>query len=793
MAAPEGYSPTSLARMFVNMTRDGNSNIMAWEQRFDNMTVTCGDFHQVLTEKVIIVPEYPAINVYDDTIGTGLSVEFIPFDTDDMDVTWSLLDSAAALPLVNLEVNPVNPNQARLIAKGLTGTVSVIATTTQGGIADTLEMPIKDVISERVKIVGDTLLSQNNSYVFTADIYPGNTNDKSVDWASENPAIASIDADGVVTGKAVGKTFITVRTLDGGDARDTMAVEVVYKPLERIELRGARRMFFNQTIASIDTFKITPILYPSDASDKQITWTSDDIDVATVRADSVAITGAGKAAIKASISGLFGTMEEFYYIEVDEACPYDGFDDFEDYAVDSKSLFQRRIDTRGGVDTMGRVEFEQSQVLQARGTGTGSRIGAMPLVDSIVGEVINISFDWYPNISMGHRCVLSIRQDPSGREPNYNISGVQPVDKNFLTLSYYTVLAQSDTVARDSVYFGYHIGDYSYEISSLNGWPEGTHLPNLTALNRWYTVNASINTVTKTLSFSIHERGNRDKGHSVEDLDMDGFNEEEEMSVGALFAIGYRPSGTLNMRQAIDNFTYKLTPAPPTVIVTFDLDGGIYNGSTTNPERRVELNKTFAHRFPVVTKDFHDFTGWLRNNARINPETFTTAENVTLKAEWDIYKYTVKFTNLPDTLTDLTITGVPHGSTIEEPDYVPTRPGNRFVGWNDITASPIVLWNFSNPVTKNLILNAGFEFGSSVIAETLQPLGIHPNPAANVVYVDNAGLKEGDKIVVFNLMGVLVAVYEAGAGEYTTCNVAHLVQGTYIIKAADKAAKMVKK
>ena len=49
-----------------------------------------------------------------------------------------------------------------------------------------------------------------------ATISPANATDQAISWESTNPAVASVDANGLVTAKAVGfGVFITVTTHDG--------------------------------------------------------------------------------------------------------------------------------------------------------------------------------------------------------------------------------------------------------------------------------------------------------------------------------------------------------------------------------------------------------------------------------------------------------------------------------------------------------------------------------------------------------------------------------------------------
>ena len=73
-----------------------------------------------------------------------------------------------------------------------------------------------------VKATGVTLdqptlsLGVGESATLLATVAPENATNKSVTWESSDPAIATVDSVGVVTGVAVGDATITVTTVDGG-------------------------------------------------------------------------------------------------------------------------------------------------------------------------------------------------------------------------------------------------------------------------------------------------------------------------------------------------------------------------------------------------------------------------------------------------------------------------------------------------------------------------------------------------------------------------------------------------
>ena len=51
--------------------------------------------------------------------------------------------------------------------------------------------------------------------VLTATVYPDDATYRDISWASSDPAIATVDADGNVTAMASGNVIITATTQDG--------------------------------------------------------------------------------------------------------------------------------------------------------------------------------------------------------------------------------------------------------------------------------------------------------------------------------------------------------------------------------------------------------------------------------------------------------------------------------------------------------------------------------------------------------------------------------------------------
>jgi hypothetical protein len=58
--------------------------------------------------------------------------------------------------------------------------------------------------------------------------------------------------------------------------------------------------------------------------------------------------------------------------------------------------------------------------------------------------------------------------------------------------------------------------------------------------------------------------------------------------------------------------------------------------------------------------------------------------------------------------------------------------------------------------------------------------------------MDNGQLKAGESINVYSVNGALIFTGYVSSGSSTTLNLSHLAQGTYVVKAGGKVAKVVK-
>ena len=183
------------------------------------------------------------------------------------------------------------------------GTFNFTAKATNDGGSDSKELSI--TIGEQTNVPVNrvllnktsTTLTVGNTETLTATVEPANATNKAVTWSSDNSGVATV-SNGVVTAVTPGTATITV-TAQGDSTKSascTVTVTAAAVPVTGVTL--------NKTSTSLyvgGTETLTATVEPSDATNKNVTWSSDDTSVATVDASGlVTAVARGTAVITAT-------------------------------------------------------------------------------------------------------------------------------------------------------------------------------------------------------------------------------------------------------------------------------------------------------------------------------------------------------------------------------------------------------------------------------------------------------------------------------------------------------------
>lgn len=191
-------------------------------------------------------------------------------------------------------------DQSGKVTAKAVGKTTIVAMTANGKKDEC----IVNVVAKSVPVTSilitqsDLTLSVGESVSLKTKVSPSNTTEHSYKWTSSNTSVATVSSSGVVTAKKIGSALITVTTSNNKVAICDIEVKAKAVAVTSIKLSAA-----SKTVYVGESFSLTATLNPSNASNKKVTWTSSNTNVAMVDASGKVVTkGAGTATITAKSS-----------------------------------------------------------------------------------------------------------------------------------------------------------------------------------------------------------------------------------------------------------------------------------------------------------------------------------------------------------------------------------------------------------------------------------------------------------------------------------------------------------
>ncbi|MCK8622243.1 Ig domain-containing protein [Prevotella sp. E13-27] len=131
----------------------------------------------------------------------------------------------------------------------------------------------------------------------TATVSPDDATNKNVTWTSSDEAIATVDANGVVTGVAAGEATITVTSVADNNKKATCIVTVTTVAVTGVSVDATASVNVGETTI------LTATVSPANATNKNVTWTSSDEAIATVDANGV-VTGVAAGEVTITVTSV---------------------------------------------------------------------------------------------------------------------------------------------------------------------------------------------------------------------------------------------------------------------------------------------------------------------------------------------------------------------------------------------------------------------------------------------------------------------------------------------------------
>lgn len=207
----------------------------------------------------------------------------------------------------NLSFSSSNPNVAIVDSEGHIEAIGVgratIKVTSSNGISRECNLHVseKEILVDSIELdKNDIQINVGETYIFKTTLLPTNTTEHEFIWESSNPDVVSV-SNGKVTGLKHGSALITVKTKKGKIAICDIEVGI---SIESITIKEK-----NITIAIGETYKLDPLVKPTNRTEK-LSYISSDSSILSVSNDGIitankmgeaTITVKSPSGVKASI------------------------------------------------------------------------------------------------------------------------------------------------------------------------------------------------------------------------------------------------------------------------------------------------------------------------------------------------------------------------------------------------------------------------------------------------------------------------------------------------------------
>lgn len=232
----------------------------------------CGDKEEKLS-KITISKDVTTVEV-GKTI--SLKVTFEPADAQNKEVEWATSDQTIA-----------SVSSAGFVKGNKTGTVTITVTSKENtSIKDSINISV--VEGKKVSPTSLSVWGYSDEVIvgYTSDFFvtftPEETTEKFVNWTSSDEEVATIDANGVVTGVKPGKCVITAQSAADPNVKGEKEITVK----EAIDITDLTITLSDEDIVIGYTFKVSAVTTPT-GGNQQLEWSSSDENIATVNANGV--------------------------------------------------------------------------------------------------------------------------------------------------------------------------------------------------------------------------------------------------------------------------------------------------------------------------------------------------------------------------------------------------------------------------------------------------------------------------------------------------------------------------
>lgn len=195
-----------------------------------------------------------------------------------------------------VEVEKTTAYENLLTAKG-SGSATIFAETNDGGFIAYCNVRVLQPVTGIALSNNEITVRKGTEFYLNATPAPDTADDKTIEWSTSDPKVATVSSDGKVITVGVGQCIITATNPASKVAASCTVI--VLEPLTGLTLNT-----YYQNMVKGTRFVLIPNVEPATASNKNVTFWSSDSDIATVDEKGI-IT-----AVKGGVCEIVVTTEE---------------------------------------------------------------------------------------------------------------------------------------------------------------------------------------------------------------------------------------------------------------------------------------------------------------------------------------------------------------------------------------------------------------------------------------------------------------------------------------------------
>ena len=218
--------------------------------------------------------------------GTSVALAAIctPTDASNRRVTFTTSDAGVA-KITETSMKAVQQGECDL----------TVASVQNPEVTETLHVLVIQPIKQIKISAGTKQVAAGSTLQLTAECLPDNATIPQVTWSSRMPAVATVDEYGVVTGLKRGNVAIVATAADGSRVEQTISLAVT-QPVTEVTITEAEI-----PVIAGKTATARVKVMPADATDKTVTWSTSDPEIAKVS------KGGQLTGVKAGVCQLIAT------------------------------------------------------------------------------------------------------------------------------------------------------------------------------------------------------------------------------------------------------------------------------------------------------------------------------------------------------------------------------------------------------------------------------------------------------------------------------------------------------